>query len=211
MNPFSQRTRRSVALLVLLASALVGGCSSDDALVPVGDVDLDRLFAPPTEVEIQAVQSEWDARRRARAYEPGAVRTEYQGDLFGDGSRIVILSHTTGGAPFTHYGAVRIPPGEAPAGGWPVVVYNHGGSSGFDLIDTMDRFVVGSFQEVGSQSVVVVPTFRSEPMLNTPLGDLLSGGEQSPWDRDVDDALALLNATLQTFPDLTDGRSFDRH
>ncbi len=199
--------RRLPALLfaLLLAPALsLVGCDSPDA----DQVDLDLLFAPPTALEVEAVERAWEARRDSGAYEPGSIRVEYQGDVFGDGSRIVLLSHTTGHASFRHYGAVRFPPGDAPADGWPVVVYNHGGARGFDLVDLVGRFVTGPFAEIGSQSVVVMPTFRSETMTNTPMGELRSEGAPSVWDRDVDDMLALLNATLETFSALTDDGTF---
>lgn len=194
----------SFAFLVLTLFT-AGGCTSGDVLVPFDDVDLDRLFAPPTAAERQVVQEEWAARLRNRAYDAGNVQVEYEG-FMPDGSRLAILSHTTGGVPHTHYGAVWTPPGEPPENGWPVVLYNHGGAQGLDLSGTLKRFISGPLQEVGSSSMIVLPAFRSEPMTNTPIGDLISEGEPSIWDRDVDDALALLDATLDTYPELTDER-----
>lgn len=176
------------------------------APVPI-EVDLDRLFAPPTVAERQIIESEWAALRRSTAYTPGNVQIAFE-ETRPDGSRIAILSHTTGLTAATHYGAVRIPPGVVPADGWPVVAYTHGGAQGFDLVETLERFVTGTLVDVGSESVLVVPTFRSETMVNTPIGDLLSNGEISIWDKDVDDALALVTATFRAYPELTDDRSF---
>ncbi len=190
-------------LLFVLLPAWLGGCASGDALLPPREVDLDRLFAPPTEAERRAVQEEWAARARGTAYEPDDVRVEFE-ETLPDGARFVLLSHTTGGAPHTHYGAVRLPPGEPPSAGWPVVLYNHGGAQGTDPYVQIRRFSTGVLREIGSRSVVVVPAFRSEPLLNTPLGALESGGAPSIWDRDVDDALALLNATLRLYSALMD-------
>ncbi|MEM1044144.1 MAG: hypothetical protein AAGI91_16160 [Bacteroidota bacterium] len=199
-----------LGLACLLATVILwgSGCIGSDTLRPHQGVDFDRLFAPPTDAEIAQVLQEWSARSRGDTYDPEDIAVEYDDDFFGDGSRLVILSHTVGGAPFTHYGAVRFPPGQPPEGGWPVVVYHHGGSNGLDLSKQLDRFVTGPLTAVGSRSVIVAPTYRSEPLFNTPIGDLVSGGELDPWDRDVDDAIALLNATLETFPDLLETRGF---
>ncbi len=51
----------------------------------------------------------------------------------------------------------------------------------------------------------VAPSFRSEPLTFNTL-QYVSGGDPSPWDRDVDDALALLNATLETTPEADPAR-----
>jgi dipeptidyl aminopeptidase/acylaminoacyl peptidase len=47
--------------------------------------------------------------------------------------------------------------------------------------------------------VVVVPSFRSEPLVYGG-NAYVSEGPPSPWDHDVDDALALLNAAIQITP-----------
>jgi hypothetical protein len=58
---------------------------------------------------------------------------------------------------------------------------------------TILDFAFGSGQD---GFVFVAPSFRSEPLDfgGTPY---VSAGEPSPWDRDVDDALALLNAAIE--------------
>jgi fermentation-respiration switch protein FrsA (DUF1100 family) len=52
---------------------------------------------------------------------------------------------------------------------------------------------------LGGRFVWVVPSFRSET-LRAGSGSWTSEGPASPWDRDVDDALALMNATLANTP-----------
>ncbi len=201
-------------LLAVLAALLVlvptfSGCDSDDddddpTPVLTGGVDFARLFADPTDAELMAVRADWAGRNT----ESDNVEVEASVDLLGDGSRVVILSHTTGDETFTHYGAVRLPAGDAPENGWPVLVFNHGGDTGLDLEQHLGFIAdptMSPFFAVASQSVVVFPTFRSETMTTpAPLPDYTSGGDPSPWDRDVDDAFALLDATLDTYPDETD-------
>jgi predicted esterase len=51
---------------------------------------------------------------------------------------------------------------------------------------------------------VVAPTYRGEPFIGGNLGYYLSEGQPSPFDHDADDAIALLDATLQNVPE-TDG------
>ena len=207
---FRSRWLAVLAALVVLVPTF-GGCDSDDDPIdePVltGGVDFARLFAAPTAAELQAVRADW-AGRTPTARD---VNVEFSADLLGDGSTVAVLSHTmtdTDGTDFTHYGAVRLPAGDAPDGGWPVLVLNHGGDRGLDLAANLSYVASPTespFGVVGSQSVVVFPTFRSETMFTPdPLPNYVSGGAPSPWDRDVDDAFALLDATLQTYPAAAD-------
>lgn len=194
--------RRLLLSLFLLSFILpLAGCDSSDDPAPSEGVDLEALFAPPTRAERDAVRQEWAERTTGGAYTPGALEVAYD-EVQADGSRLVILSHTTGGADFRHYGAVRFPAPEAPEGGWPVLVLNHGGDAGLSLEDELGR--LPAFGRLPEEAVIVAPTFRAETMRDTPLGNLASEGSPSPWDRDVDDALALLNAVLEAFPDETD-------
>ncbi len=96
-----------------------------------------------------------------------------------------------------HYGAVIIPDGGSP-GEMPVVVYAHGGDGGVSIESTLA--LAGFVGEVGRQVLFVIPSFRAEPL--TFDGETyLSEGPPSPWDRDVDDALALLEVVLATVPE----------
>jgi hypothetical protein len=190
-------------LLPLLALALLfGGCDSgspDD-----GQVDFDRLFAPPTDDERAAVRAEWDARTVDGSYDAGSVSVRYDDDLLEDGSRVLIIEHTTGASSAAHFGAVRVPAGGGP---FPVIVAHHGGDQGLDLMQHLA--IVGGGEDapmagLGNAAIVVFPTYRAESMRSTPLGELVAGGSASPWDRDVDDSLALLNAVFEVLPDLAD-------
>lgn len=190
-------------LLPLLAFALLfSACDSGGP--DEGQVDFDRLFAAPTDDERAAVRAEWAARTVDGSYDPGAVNVAYDDDLLEDGSRVLIIEHTTGASSNVHHGAVRVPAG---AGPFPVIVVHHGGDQGLDLMQHLDIVAGGDdspMAGLGNAAIVVFPTYRAETMRSTPLGELASGGSPSPWDRDVDDSLALLNAVLEVLPDRAD-------
>ena len=76
-------------------------------------------------------------------------------------------------------------------------MYLHGGDSG---VDVGDVDIIGHFLgELRDRFVYVIPSFRSERL---EVGDSvwISTGPASPWDYDVDDALALLNVALELTP-----------
>lgn len=180
-----------VALLFLLLTAC-----NDEAppapLEPETAVDVDALFATPTEAEIDAVRADWSARD----VEPVDVKVEGS-EPFTLGSvpaTLRVLSHAIPGG--RHFGAVITADG-APAGSLPVVVYAHGGDDG---VSTLQLALVASVLGDASAGFAwVVPSFRSET-LTTGTGAWTSGGRPSPWDLDVDDALALLGAALGHAP-----------
>lgn len=179
---------------------LLVGC---DAAGPNDDrtiegVDFDRLFAPPTAAELEVVERDW-ARRdvSVRGY---TVVDTMQARLAGVSSEVRIVSHTVDGR--RHYGAVLAPAGAAP-GSLPVLVYLHGGDGGVSLDEVM--LVLGIAPALARSFVVVVPSFRSEP-LRLGAAVYASEGPPSPWDGDVDDALALVNVALATTPAADAGR-----
>jgi acetyl esterase/lipase len=172
-------------LLVLLW----GSASACAARLPPATANrlLNQLFAPPIAQEIAAVEAEW-ARRDTGAY---GTRVEWE-HRERDGTRTLVLSHTVGG--FRHYGAVRIPGGH-PRRKLPVLVVAHGGQRG---TTALQFFRSGA---LATGWVQVLPSYRSERLFVTPLRWYRSEAPPSPWDRDVDDALALLNAVLQSVPE----------
>ncbi|HEX9952597.1 MAG TPA: prolyl oligopeptidase family serine peptidase [Rubricoccaceae bacterium] len=163
---------------------------------PDSDRLLAALFAPPTAAEVALVETEWAARdTRARD-----VRVEQTRD-YADGSRVLIVTHTTGTDAARHVGAVRLPPG-ATGRRLPVLLVGHGGDGGASL----GGFEPGAFAR---DWVQVLPAFRGERLrTGLPLvgGGVRAGGTASPWDRDVDDALALLGAALDVVPEADAGR-----
>ncbi len=189
-------TCRMALRLLLLATAgplLISGCDDDSAVEPedriVEGVNFTELFAEPSAAEVNAMLAEWASRDvSARFVEVVTTSTETVGTTQ---ATLRILSHEVDGA--LHYGAVLVPENAQP-GSLPVLVYAHGGDGGVDIDDLLGLlpFVLGD--DVG-RFVFVAPSFRSEPLVFDGI-TYRSGGAPSPWDRDVDDALALIDAVL---------------
>lgn len=180
---------RRAALLALLAA--LPACAP--RLSPASTRTLlDALFAPPTAAERARVEAEWKGRDTGvHGYRVEWERRE------GNGRRTLVVSHTVGGV--RHFGAVRIPAGAA-GRRLPVLVVAHGGDKGA----TAYRFYhEGAFAE---RWVQVVPSYRSERLIVTPLRWYRSGGRPSVWDRDVDDSMALLGAVLANVPEADSAR-----
>lgn len=183
---------RRLPLIVLLL-VLFTGCelsSSVDSVEQdriVGGVNLTELFAEPQPSEIQAVLADWSTRNPLAAN----VNLELQSqvNLSGQGTaQFYIVSHDVDGV--KHYGGVVVPDGLAP-GSAPIMVYSHGGDGGVS-VDGEFLLLVGLFPELATKFVFVIPSFRDEPLV---FGDQVwqSEGPASPWDRDVDDALSLID------------------
>ncbi|MGH7551438.1 MAG: alpha/beta hydrolase family protein [Longimicrobiales bacterium] len=193
----AQRRRHRRALPALLPLLAVLFACADSPSDPggriVAGVDLDVLFAPPTPAEIAVVHADWQGRNVSST----GFREEQVAPLvIGVGSQATlrIVSHIVGGA--RHYGAIVVPDG-AQARSLPVVVYAHGGDNGVRV----EEFVTATFALGGQASryAYVIPSFRSETV-RFGAASWRSGGEPSPWDRDVDDALALLDEALANTP-----------
>ena len=180
-------------LCVCLAAALFPALSACAARLPAGEAQRlgDVLFAPPSAAEMCAVQAEW-ARRDTRSYD---AREEWRDE--GRSGTTLVLSHTVDG--LRHYGAVRIPAGAA-GRQLPVLVIAHGGdkgTSGYNFIRS------GPIAEGWIQ---VLPSYRSERLAVRALRRYRSEGRPSPWDRDVDDVMALLSAVLERVPEADSAR-----
>ena len=176
-------------------AAVLAGCAPRLSGEAAGGL-LGALFAPPTPAEIARVEAQWAARDTR----PRDVRVESE-RLYGDGSRVLVVSHLIGAAGERHVGAVRVPP-QAAGRSLPVLVVGHGGDRGTSL----RQFERGVFLR---DWVQVVPSFRGERLRTGALGlggGPRSGGSPSPWDRDVDDAMALLGAALALVPEADSGR-----
>jgi hypothetical protein len=186
---------------LLLALAALAACDSGGELPDGGGgaIDYQRLFADPTDAEIQAVRSDW----AGRANPVRDARIEAQAKH--DGATLYIVSHTQstpGGGTFTHYGLARVPSAADVA--LPVLVYHHDGDAGLSVSGFLDDLAL--FPALATNTVVVAPVYRAETLTADTLGSgtYAAGGTPSPWDYDVDDAIGLLNAALALFPDAID-------
>jgi dipeptidyl aminopeptidase/acylaminoacyl peptidase len=161
---------------------------------PDEGVDLARLFAAPTSTEINTILGDWAGRQPTA--EGIEVLDQALLPLGSLGLRARIVSHSVGTV--THVGAIFTPLGADP-GSLPVLVYSHGGDQGENL-DLSLLFIPTILGPAIDDFVFVVPSFRSEPLR---FGGVTyqSDGEPSPWDRDVDDALSLVEVALATTPE----------
>lgn len=176
------------SLLALLGLVAMTACAPRLA-APEAERLLGALFAPPTPAEMAAVRAEWE-RRDTGVH---GWRVEWQSAEAG--RRTLVVSHLVDG--FRHYGLVRVPAAGARR---PVLVVAHGGDDG---AARWQFFREGPLSE---EWVQVVPSFRSERLYASATRWYQSEGPPSPWDRDVDDALALLNGVLAHLPEADGGR-----
>jgi dipeptidyl aminopeptidase/acylaminoacyl peptidase len=191
-----RRRRWSARTAGRLAPAVLGllllACGSSTGLQDRVHLT-DRVFAPPTAEEIQLVEQEWSARRTP--VEGVRVEAVASMQLAGFPSTTHILSHLVDG--HRHYGIVVVPARATP-NGLPVLVYAHGGDHGVSLSEV--AAVLALLGPRASRVVLVAPSFRSEPVI-AGAARYTSEGAASPWDRDVDDALALLDVAIGEVPE----------
>ena len=173
---------------ILLSVLLVAAVSAP------AQTDLGPLFAEPSPAEIATVQADWTSRP-----------TEASG--FALETNAVVDGYAVSRASFVHdgltqYGLVRFPRDHTPGGSYPVMVMHHGGIEGFfylSYISFDEGFPSGC---VGDSAFVLVPTYRGEGFAGGDvLGNRFSEGEVSLWDRDCDDAMAMLTAFLDATPE----------
>lgn len=183
-------SRRSWTLWSALALLTATACS-DDPVQPGVSVDLEALFAPATAAEVDAVAAEWAARAS------GAVGTTVEKDTTvtsgGIDIRVRIVSHEVLGV--RHYGAVLSAVDLAASA--PVLMYAHPGDGGAAVEDVLLQLTVAG--ELAAGFVWIVPSFRSEE-LRFAGSSWTSEGPSSFLDRDVDDAMGLLDVALEIEP-----------
>lgn len=186
------RARPLAPVVAALFLGVLPGCAPRLA-AGTADSLLDGLFAPPVAAEVRAVEADWKARDTG----VHGFRVEWESREDG-GRRTMVVSHTVEGV--RHFGAVRVPAGAA-GRKLPVLVVAHGGERG---VTALEFFRSGPLAE---QWVQVLPSYRSERLVAAPLRWYRSEGAPSPWNRDVDDAMALLGAALAHVPEADGGRA----
>jgi acetyl esterase/lipase len=193
------RSRHISSILINLFLPVLLAACSDSPTGPkptdniVEGVNLTQVFRAPSAAEISAVSDEWETRD-VSARDVQVMRTAAQ-TVGGTTVTVRIVAHTVGG--YRHFGAV-IAPLDKPFGSLPILVYSHGGETGENLSLTLS-FLPSQLAGLVGEFVVVVPSFRSEPLIYGG-NAYVSEGPPSPWDYDVDDALALLNAAIEITP-----------
>ncbi|MFC1480676.1 alpha/beta hydrolase family protein [Candidatus Neomarinimicrobiota bacterium] len=175
---------------VIIAFAFFLACenSPTDAGAVKIDIDLDSLFAAPTTAEIAQVEADWQSRdisaRNISLLLTDTVAINVEVMI------LQVISHQVDMS--THVGALFSP--LAGLGSNPnILVYLHGGELGtftFEISTLLSDMDIDL-----SNTLLVVPSFRGEHFYHESMF-YYSSGSESPWDRDVDDALALVNAAI---------------
>ena len=155
------------------------------------DAELDLLFAPPDPSELEIVWSDWATRDVSSSNVAIAFEDAY--NLLGIPTTLKVVSHDVAG--IRHYGAIIVPDGAEPAS-LPVLIFNHGGEDGVSVEDMMFILAV-ALGDMRGDFVYLLPSFRDET-LRYDGREWRSDGPASPWDHDVDDAIALVNVTMET-------------
>ena len=212
MMPTTPFSRLSALALLLAVVAFLPACDTEPTEEENNDrivsgVNYTRLFAEPTQSDVDQVKADWAARRTESSGTPKtAGSASFDGAFFG------ILQHTvasTGQDNVVHYGVVRIPDG---ATDFPVLVVHHGGDDGLAIdagsANTGVRQWVAAFPQLAANTVQIWPVYRSETIdvSGTAIGGnaYTAGGDPSPWDYDVDDSIAFLDAVLDRWDEFTD-------
>lgn len=195
-RPPSPALRRRLCLGLAFVLATLVGCSGDAVSGPGQEPDLlKELLVPPTNAEIAAVRADWASRDDgARGYRVESTTRLDAGRQAFDVRAVSHLSPAPDGGTIRHYGAVAVPVGAAP-GSKAVLVWGHGGDGGVDAGNALQT-LAAIFGDDLAGFVVVMPSYRSES-LKIGARTYTSTGEASPWNYDVDDALALLAAAVQ--------------
>ena len=190
-SPMPARLLWITLLLVAMSGCGVFEDEDDDHIVE--GVDLDELFAPPRQEEIEAVETDWSSR----IITAEGVRIVHEDTLTVDSwaGRMSVVGHAVGEV--EHFGAIIIPDADFNRQR-PVLVYLHGGDRGIS-INTEIGAVVPFVPEIRDDFILVIPSFRSESLRIRDL-TFTSDGPASPWNYDVDDALSLLEVAFDLFP-----------
>ncbi len=181
----------STLFIIVLLFLFAHTCESndtDDSQIVAG-IDLDELFAPPTAAEIQAIENEW--QQRTISVDEYNVIMDSTVQIVTSILDLKIVSHRVDGN--LHYGAVLVPRTDH-SEALPLLTYTHGGDYGLNVDELLQ--VIGMIGDSINEFIYTAPSFRSEP-LNFAGQTWQSEGDPSPWDRDVDDALSLIEAVLQ--------------
>jgi len=195
MSKISWTTLPILLLLFFIPQCEKQG-AEDESIVE--GIDFDEFFAPATQAEIQSVENDWLTREiSALDYE---VHFDSTIQMISTAMDLKIISHSVDGN--THYAAV-MSPAPAPTDKLPLFIYNHGGDAGLSVDEFIQ--VVGAICDSSDQFVFAAPSFRSEPLVFAG-ATYQSTGDPSPWDRDVDDALSLIEVVLANEPLADAGR-----
>ena len=196
LDPTNERAVSGLARLNSLPASTVKSTDGWTLPFPLTDV-----FARPTAAEIKAVEADWASRDLS----PQGIREEMTGSIRFEKwtGNVRIVSHLVHGS--RHYGAI-ITPENARPGCCPVIIDAKGVSATYFPLDLDGVRSPRMMGESGGRFVYVVPSFRGE-VLNFDGRSFTSEGDRTDaLDGATDDAIALLNAALQTTPQADEKR-----
>ena len=146
-----------------------------------------RKYASQARADLCRIAADWASRSpRAQGWNVVTSTTDTAGTLY-------LVRFSVEGV--SQGGLVWVPSTQGPL---PLILFGHPADEGID--DSYASTLLGFLGTARSRTIVVVPAYRGEPAW---LGDSLVASErsaQSPWDRDVDDGLAMLRAAAKAFP-----------
>ncbi|NNF57839.1 MAG: prolyl oligopeptidase family serine peptidase [Rhodothermaceae bacterium] len=186
----------SVLLVVTLAACDSSLTEPPPPLPPGGDeivegVNLTRLFATPSAEEHDAVRAEWATRDANRS---GRYRYTIEATgMDSDGAALTVLAGRDAATKAVlHYGLVRVPGHAGEVFSLPTLLLC---PEGLATATESDLLRDASYGFVRDGSVQVLMTYRGGTL--SALGQTFaSAAEPDAYDRDVDDALALIDAVL---------------
>jgi len=188
----------SVLALFLISCGADRGLGPESADRVVAGVSFAELFAAPGPAELEAVRAEWQTRETsARGYRLEKSATAQVG---ASALRVRIISHTVAGQ--RHFGAVTVPTARV-SESLPVLVYGHFGETGVSV--EVALLLLGAVPGLLDHFVCVIPSFRSRNLVFSSVA-YASEGDPSPWDGQIDDGLALLDAVLENVEEADEQR-----
>jgi|GEM_PF-1565055 poly(3-hydroxybutyrate) depolymerase len=155
-----------------------------------------KAYAVQARTDLQRILADWAGRDPVATGwtvvdVDSSTNTDSLGNLLG---KMYLVSFSVDG--ISQGGLVWVPFSTRPL---PVVLFGHPDDNGID--DSYVQLLGDLMGPQYAQAIIVAPAYRGETAtLTTDYSNVTSDAStQSPWDRDVDDGLAFLGATLNHF------------
>ncbi len=192
LDPYQESELYLLCAVVVLGDdpVVLNGLRIGNEVVQEG-VDMLGLCAPPLDFEVTKLRNEFSGRN------PIEQDYTYVATRVDEDTIWAVVSHTVDS--LTHYGILRIPPDHGD-GLTPVLLLCHPGVNGASIWGLDWLAGVVDDDTVLDQFLVVQPSFRGEPAYGDTMGSYQSDGQLHLYDRDTDDALALLDCVLNHLP-----------
>lgn len=161
--------------------------------------DIDQLFHPPSQSEIERVLEDWKERHLAEKNS----EVVHEESSESDGFLIRVIRHSVNGR--IHYGAVLVPKGSK-SRTLPIVLELHGVDARYSPFDVRKAKVPKILGEDGPQAIVAIPSFRGNTLVVGDKTFVSDGSPRDAWDGAADDAIAFLNTVIRKQPEADPAR-----